>query len=419
MPATTFMGVDKRNDHSFRIPRPTLSADIGTPNACNQCHKDKTPQWSATHLNRWLGQSQEISHAYANIFFANQSGQLGSQRLLLKLAIDKTQPAIVRATALSNISGEVNQNSFMVVQQGLLSEDELIRQGALDALRAFPLRHRILAFPLVWDDTRSVRIQAARLLAGYPMPEKVTDAQKRKLQDVIDEYIESQTFNAERPEAQVNLGDIYADLGVGLSTSPDTAPGAEKTTSLAANERYTKKSEAAFRKAIQLQASYIPAYINFSQSLTNRGKEEQAKQILSAGIKHNPDSAILYHALGLSQVRQKNIDAAVISLARAANLAPDNRRYAYVYAIAVHSTGNKDLAIKKLGAIHQQYPDDVDILYTLVNYNRDAGRNDLALKYARKLGALMPDNAQINELINTLNSSDDLKRPVPPYQEAP
>ena len=43
MPARTYMVVDRRHDHSFRIPRPDLSVKLGTPNACNDCHADKPP----------------------------------------------------------------------------------------------------------------------------------------------------------------------------------------------------------------------------------------------------------------------------------------------------------------------------------------------------------------------------------------
>ena len=47
MPARTYMVVDPRHDHSFRVPRPDLSVTLGTPNACNDCHSDKPPQWAA------------------------------------------------------------------------------------------------------------------------------------------------------------------------------------------------------------------------------------------------------------------------------------------------------------------------------------------------------------------------------------
>ena len=38
MPQTTYMAVDHRRDHSFRVPDPALSIATGTPNACTKCH---------------------------------------------------------------------------------------------------------------------------------------------------------------------------------------------------------------------------------------------------------------------------------------------------------------------------------------------------------------------------------------------
>ena len=36
------MVIDKRHDHSFRVPRPDLTDKYETSNACNDCHKDKS-----------------------------------------------------------------------------------------------------------------------------------------------------------------------------------------------------------------------------------------------------------------------------------------------------------------------------------------------------------------------------------------
>ena len=51
MPETTYMVVDPRRDHSLRIPRPDLSDKTGAPNACTQCHEDKTNGWGERGLN--------------------------------------------------------------------------------------------------------------------------------------------------------------------------------------------------------------------------------------------------------------------------------------------------------------------------------------------------------------------------------
>ena len=47
MPTKTYMVVDARRDHSIRVPRPDLSVSLGTPNACTQCHADRSPMGSA------------------------------------------------------------------------------------------------------------------------------------------------------------------------------------------------------------------------------------------------------------------------------------------------------------------------------------------------------------------------------------
>jgi hypothetical protein len=44
MPTKTYMVVDVRRDHSFRVPRPDLSVALSRPNACTQCH---SAEWAA------------------------------------------------------------------------------------------------------------------------------------------------------------------------------------------------------------------------------------------------------------------------------------------------------------------------------------------------------------------------------------
>ena len=48
------MGTDRRHDHSFRVPRPDLSFSMGTPNACNSCHEDQSPEWADQHVRDWF-----------------------------------------------------------------------------------------------------------------------------------------------------------------------------------------------------------------------------------------------------------------------------------------------------------------------------------------------------------------------------
>jgi len=101
-------------------------------------------------------------------------------------------------------------------------------------------------------------------------------------------------------------------------------------------------------------------------------------------------------------VRQKNTREAIQSLAKAAELDVDNRRYQYVYALALQSVGKLDQAMDILRRTHERHPSDADILYALVTFNRDAGKREDALVYARKLQTLIPDNPAIEQLVEAL-----------------
>ena len=46
MPTKTYMQVDRRHDHAFRVPRPDESVRFGTSNACTDCHTDRNAAWA-------------------------------------------------------------------------------------------------------------------------------------------------------------------------------------------------------------------------------------------------------------------------------------------------------------------------------------------------------------------------------------
>ena len=377
MPATTFMGVDARHDHGFRIPQPDVSLELGSPNACNQCHSDQDATWSVAQLKKWYGTRPVGYQNYAGVFSAARQNTLNAPGLLLELAMDGAQSGIARATAYSYLGAGLNQNSMMLIQQGLNDSDPLIRQGALTALETVPMEQRIIALPAVWDEVRSVRIQAARLLAAYPAGKLRADRQK-KLDGVIEEYVAAQLFNGERPESQLNLAGLFQE------------------------QQKFVDAELAYRKALQLQPQFIPAYVNFANMLNAQGRGTEAMNLLAAGIAEIPDSADLYHALGLAKVRQKQVTDAINDLSRAASLAPENRRYSYVYAIALQSVGEIDKAIEVLQASLANNPGDIEVLYALVTFNRDAGLNAAALEYAKTLQAMLPNNPDIDKLVESL-----------------
>ena len=100
MPMKNYMVVDARRDHSIRVPRPDLSASLGTPNACTQCHADRPGQWAAETVVGWYpGGRQTVPH-FGTALRAGRVGAADAEQQLDRLILDRSQPAIARASAL-------------------------------------------------------------------------------------------------------------------------------------------------------------------------------------------------------------------------------------------------------------------------------------------------------------------------------
>jgi Flp pilus assembly protein TadD len=80
----------------------------------------------------------------------------------------------------------------------------------------------------------------------------------------------------------------------------------------------------------------------------------------------------------------------------------DNARYAYVYAVALNSSGAAVEALALLEEAHQPHPADRNVLMALVSFARDNGDFTAALCHARELLTLDPGNAQLRALVAEL-----------------
>src|SRR5439155_20569239 len=112
--------------------------------------------------------------------------------------------------------------------------------------------------------------------------------------------------------------------------------------------------------------------------------------------------AAVHHTLGLVLVRRKMLDQALDELRRAAELEPEQARYAYVYAVGLNSAGRVGDALRILKESLARHPNDRDTLLALISFSRNAGDLISALDYAERLARIAPDDREINGLVETL-----------------
>ncbi|KPK52808.1 MAG: hypothetical protein AMS22_08490 [Thiotrichales bacterium SG8_50] len=362
-PSRNYMVVDPRRDHSFRIPRPDLSTKIGTPNACNECHQDRSSNWAADTVARWYGPQRRREKHYGEVFAAATAGQPGSVRDLVTLVKDKTEASIVRATALDLLNRYQDREALVVFQDSLKDADPLVRRAAVVGHERLAAAQRVTALaPLLDDPVLAVRIEAARLLA--PADKTIPAERKAQFDRALAEFRNVQVGNADRPEAHVNLGNFYAASGD------------------------LDQAIAAYRKAIELDPVYVPGYINLADTYRARGDETSVEKSLLQAIAASPGSAAAHHSLGLSLVRQRRTNEALGELRKAAELDRDNARFSYIYGVALNSAGQSKQAIRILQGAHDRHPNNRDIVGALMAFHRDMGNASEARRFAEKLQAM-------------------------------
>jgi predicted CXXCH cytochrome family protein len=378
MPAHTYMVVDRRHDHGFRVPRPDLSAQLGTPNACNDCHGDKTAEWAASAIERWHGPNRKGLQNYAEAFHATWAGRSDAVALLGKVAADPSAPSFARASALTELAPRLSPANIGLARAGLSDPDPMVRIGALDMLANVSAAQLWpLVSPLLSDSNRGVRIRAAALLAAVPTASQPT-ADRERFERAAAEFIAAQRLNADRPQARSALGNFYARRG--LATD----------------------AEAEYRAALRLSPQFTPAAINLADLYRQLGRDGEGESVLHAAIATSPRDAGLHHALGLVLTRLKRTDEAIAALRRAAEIEPGRARYSYVYAVALHSAGRGEEAMTVLKQILVRHPDDRDTLLALISFSRDARDFATALAYAEQLARTAPDDPDVVALIESL-----------------
>jgi tetratricopeptide (TPR) repeat protein len=375
-PATTYMVVDPRRDHSFRIPRPDLSVRLGVRNACTGCHTDRSDAWAAARVDAWYGGSRAPHFAVA--LAAGRSGAPGATENLIGLAEDPTQPAITRATAVEGLATRLDRNAIATILRGLKSDEALIRLAALGGLAHVTPRDRYpAAFPLLKDPLRAVRLEAARVLAPVP-PEALPEDRRPILEAAFDDYERSLRQVADRPEGLMTFGNFLRDRG-----------------KLADSERW-------YEAAITRHPRFAPSYINLADLYRTQGRDADGKRLLKLGLEQSPNDAGLAHAYGLLLVREKRYGEAVPMLGQAATLDPGNPRYGYVYALALQRIGNGESALQVLERAHQRHPNDRDILYALATTLLQRGDRTAASKYAEALAQLSPNDPEVARLLEAI-----------------
>lgn len=425
MPSTTYMMVDSRRDHSFRVPRPDLSVSVGTPNACTACHIDSSKvadRDSKMELRQYLDWiiaaeqgdtvvaaelervNQAMLEATEKWYPAEQSpektkyySQLANALLvtkdrvptLMELAKDPRVPAMFRASAMAELMMDGSSESLQAALDSLDDPNPKVISAALMRIDAEvnrinerlqymgvtdtdgmlrPLGEAVAE--LLLHPSPRVRIEAARVFVSF-------DPQSRKL--------------FADPDQEYGFDKALEELKTSLYIENDRAAYHMMLGGLNEMLGDVDRAKDDYRTAISVEPNLAGPRSNLAARLDNdvarlRSQLQQSQQ--SGGMM----AGQLKQLMG--QMQQIGLEAAKLRFEEHALLAkdiqrseglPDTHGLHFRYAMSCYLQQKFPEAEKHLLEAYRQQPELARYLMGLATYYVQFGNPKEALVYIRLL----------------------------------
>lgn len=279
MPELNYMARDPRRDHSFDIPDPVLSEELGIPNACNLCHKDKDVAWAANiSRTHYKGAKLESRRPRTRAVHAALHGKGHAKDLLA--VYRKEDVDAWRATLLELMARlEPDEEVLAAAREAQNDKCAMVRAAAARVLGAE-------AMPLTRDKSKLVRRAAA-----WPLAAQLLD----------------------RPEHSVVAGELQETA----EFQADQPTGAMQLAMLASVRNDHAEAEKQYRRAIALDPASHVAHMDFAVFLARCHRPMDALNEMLAAARLAPGNADVQYRLALILAELHQYKAALIALDKA------------------------------------------------------------------------------------------------------
>ncbi len=371
MTGKIYMGNDFRRDHSFRVPRPDQTVKYGTPNACNECHKDKSAEWASKFIDSKYG-TERPDH-FSNYLL---EGYNGNHEALYTLVSQNKFPEIARATALYQYSNnplshkEVNDIRKFLKDSSILVRNEAVR--SFEKIR--DQNYHADIEPLLKDSIRLVRIAAVKYFnsTGANMNGNSNFDKAEK------EYLEALEMSADFASGQHQIA-VYNEI--------------KGRTDLAIE---------AYKRSLEIDNRYNVSRMNLALLLYKQGNIQEAKELYLKVIEIEPDYSNSYYMLGLLFNEIGDTKKALKYLAKACDKKPVNIRAFYNYALKLQAENLNQKSIETINKALAIFPQNENLLYVKLIGEMNLKQHIDAYKTCSELIQLAPNNANYKQILESL-----------------
>ena len=365
MPMTSFAHMN-RSDHSMLPPAPAATMAYKSPNACNLCHQDKDAAWADRYVREWRTRDYQAPILKrAGLIEAARKRDWSRLPEMLDCITGKDRDEVLATSLIRMVPASGDPRIAPAILWAIKDPSPLVRGAAADALQHVPTREAFQALvEAIGDDYRLVRVRAmASLVAFRNFP--VDNASRGKIDAALTEYLTSLLSRPDQWASHYNMGNAYLNLGdFRLAVAAyDTALKLEPRAVLAmvnesmayARQGDTKKAEEFLQKALKVAPDNAAANFNMALVKAEKNEPKQAEKYLKKAIKADPQMAQAAYNLCILTSKDR-ISEAVTWCRKAAELRPQDPKYAYTLAFYLNQKGDKEEAVRTLKAIVEKYP---------------------------------------------------------------
>ncbi len=375
MPETEFARMT-RSDHSMRPPMPATSIEFESPNACNICHEDKSPQWANDHVIEWHGDYQDETLFNARLIDEGRKGIFTNIGQMLHLISNPEVDIIFRNSMIRILINYPSQEKDTQLLAVIEDASPLIRASAAEGLQyTISNEAKVALLKAAQDSMRVVRNRASVALSSFPQ-NMFTAEEWKIVENNSQEYIDYIMAYPDSWTANYNLGNFYQQ------------------------QQMYPQALISYNKAVELEDEAISAMVNASMIHSILGDNKSSEEKLLQALAIDPDNpaANLNYGLLLAELQrfkesvthlkhalevdstlsaaaynlavisaQTNINDAVKYSLMAFKITPENLKYGYTHAYYLIQNGETQKAISTTEKVLNSHPGYIDAYLFLGN----------------------------------------------------
>lgn len=382
MPMTEFARM-RRSDHSMRPPTPATTIAYNSPNACNLCHEDERAEWADEKVRKWRKRDFQ-KPVLERAALLNAARKHDWKRLPEILGyLNRTDRDEVYTASLARLLVECPDGAkWGTVRRLLKDKSPLVRAVAAESLAADtdPATIGLLA-KTASDDYRLVRVRAGAALAGIPK-EALPDDDRIAVESALSEYLACLKARPDDMASHYNAGNFHMSRGE------------------------MEAASASFETALRLQPDALPPRVNAAVVYSSLGQNEKAEESLRTALRHDPTNAMANLNMGMLMAELGNMDEARIAFETALRSDPQSGQAAYNLGLMM-AASNPSEGLRLCQKAAELIPDEPRYAYSVAVLQRQQGKGPSAVLTLEKLLSTSPAHPESYALLAQLYSDDN------------